>query len=172
MAIGLIAWLAWETEINVKAAVDRTSPIDLDEEDDPWYPIQVFAAVASQLSDDLEARDTLSHAVDRTARKDADGSSWVANHLRLANLLADVVKAPEAVKKPDRAPRPGDLVILGSTLDPRVRIALEVVPSNAADKITVFDPDDEDEERHFLTTHVNYVAWLAKDAAAQRIARA
>lgn len=103
-----------------------------------------MAAVASQLSDDLEARDTLIHAVGRTARRDADGSSWVANHLRLADVLTDVGRAPETVKRPNRAPRPGDLVILGSTLDPRVRIALEVVPSNAADKITVFDPDDED----------------------------
>jgi hypothetical protein len=172
MAIGLLAWLAWETEINVRAAVERTSLIDLEEEDDPWYPIQVFAAVASQLADDLEARDTLIHAVGRTARRDADGSSWVANHLRLADFVADVVKAPEAVKRPGRAPRPGDLVILGSALDPRVRIALEVVPSSASDKITVFDPDDEDEERHFLTTHVNYIEWLAKDAAARRIAGA
>jgi hypothetical protein len=172
VAIGLLAWLAWETEINVRAAIERTSLIDLEEEDDPWYPIQVFAAVASQLADDFEARDTLIHAVGRTARRDADGSSWVANHLRLADFLADVVKAPEAVKRPGRAPRPGDLVILGSAVDPRVRIALEVVPSSASDKITVFDPDDEDGERHFLTTHVNYVEWLAKDAATRRIAGA
>ena len=135
-------------------------------------PSRCLPPSPSPLAGDLEARDTLTHAVGRTARRDADGSSWVANHLRLADFLADVVKSPEAVKRPGRAPRPGDLVVLGSALDPRVRIALEVVPSGASDKITVLDPDDEDEERHFLTTHVNYVEWLAKDAAARRIAGA
>jgi hypothetical protein len=172
LAIGLLAWLAWEMEINVRAAVNRTSPIDLEEEDSPWYPIQVFAAIAGQLADDVEARDTLSHAVGRTARRDADGNSWVASHLRLADFLADVEKTPEAVRKSGRAPRPGDLVILGSALDPRVRIALEVVPSGASDKITVFDAEDEEEERQFLTSHVKCVEWVTMDAGSQRVAGA
>jgi hypothetical protein len=157
-------------EINVRAAVNRTSPIDLEEEDSPWYPIQVFAAIAGQLAGDVEARDTLRHAVGRTARRDADGNSWVSNHIRLAEFLADAEKTPEAVRKLSRAPRPGDLVILGSALDPRVRIALEVVPSGASHKITVFDADDEDEVRQFLTSHVKCVEWSTVDAASQRVA--
>lgn len=172
LATGLLAWLAWEMDINVRAAVNRTSPIDLEEEDSPWYPIQVFAAIAGQLAGDVEARDTLSHAVGRTARRDADGSSWAANHLRLADSLADVEKTPDVVRKSGRAPRPGDLVILGSALNPRVRIALEVVPSGASHKITVFDADDEDEERQFLTSHVQCVEWVTMGAASQRVAGA
>jgi hypothetical protein len=128
----------------------------------------VFAAIAHPLAGDLEAREILTHAVGRTARKGADASSWVARHLRLAERFADVMNSPEAVKKPDRAPRQGDLVVLGAALDPRVRIALGVVPSGATDKITVLDPADEDGERQFLASHVRYVGWLAKDAPSRR----
>jgi len=168
LAIGLLAWLAWEAETDVRAAVERTSPLDLEEEDAPWYRIQVFATVAAPLAGDQEAQETLSRAVARTARKGTDGSSWVARHLRLAGRLADVVKSPEGVQKPSRAPRPGDLVVLGSALDPRVRVALEVVPSGATDKITVFDQETEDGERQFLASHVRYAAWTAEEAASQR----
>ena len=168
MAVGLLGWLAWETELDVRAAVERTNPIDLKEEDKPWYPIQVFAAVAGLLAGDMEARDALTHAVARTARRGADGSSWVASHLHLADRVADVVKYPGVIKKPGRVPRPGDLVVLGSTLDPRVRIALKVVPSDATDKISVLDPKDEDGERQFLASHVSYAGWLAKDTASKR----
>jgi hypothetical protein len=168
LATGLLAWLAWETEIDVTAALDRTRPIDLDEEEDPWYAIQVFAAIAGPLAGDLEAREILTHAVGRTARKGADANSWVARHLRLAERFADVMNSPEAVKKPDRAPRQGDMVVLGAALDPRVRIALGVVPSGSTDKITVLDPADEDGERQFLASHVHYVGWLAKDAPSRR----
>jgi hypothetical protein len=169
LATGLLAWLAWETEISVTAALERTSPIDLEEEDDPWYAIQVFAAIAGQLAGDLEARDILSHAVARTARKGADGSAWVAGHLALADRLADIVKSPEAVKKSSRAPRPGDLIVLGPALDPRVRVALNVVPSGASDKIAVLDLEDEDGQRQFLASHLNYTSWREGGLASRRV---
>ena len=176
LAIGLLVWLAWETEIDVRAAVERTSPLNLEEDDDPWYPIQVFAAVAAQLAGDQEARETLTSAVTRTARRGADGSSWVETHLRLADWLASVVKTPEGVQKPSRGPRPGDLVVFGAALDPRVRVALEVVPSGAidriTDKITVFDQQTDDGKRQFIASHVKYVAWLAREAASKRTAGA
>ena len=169
LAIGMLAWLAWETEIDVRAAVERTSPLDLKKDDDPWYPIQVFAAVAAQLAGDQEARETLTGAVARTARRGADGSSWVATHLRLADRLAGIVKTPEDVQMLSRGPRPGNLVILSSALDPRVRIALEVVPSSATDKITVFDQQTDDGERQFIASHVRYIAWLEREAVPKRI---
>jgi hypothetical protein len=168
---GLLAWLAWDLEIDVKAAVERTTPIDRDEEDDPWYPIQVFAAVATQLVGDREAQETVVGAVERTARKGADAGSWLTTHLALADRLVKVIsQLGRPCPKLERAPRPGDLVILGSALDPRVRIALEVSPSGATGKITVLDQESDNRERQFLMTHVNYLVWWDNQTAAKRVA--
>lgn len=35
MATGLLAWLVWDVAIDVKAAVERTKPMDLEHEDEP-----------------------------------------------------------------------------------------------------------------------------------------
>jgi hypothetical protein len=163
--------LAWETEIDVAAALERTSPIDLEEEDEPWYAAQVFASLSGPLAGDAEPREVLTHAVGRTARKGVDGGSWVSRHLRLAGRLADIIESPEAVATPKRRARPGDLVVLGPTMDPRVRVALKVVPSGASDKIGVLDLDDEDGERQFLTSHAKYAAWSEHNEPSRRIAR-
>ena len=42
-------------------------------------------------------------------------------------------------------------------------------PAEQAVDFGASDSAMSDEERHFLTTHVNYVAWLAEGAAVQRI---
>lgn len=172
LASGLLAWLAWETEIDVTAALERTSPIDMEEEDDPWYPAQVFASIAGLLAGDAEAREILSHAVGRTARKGIDGSAWVARHLGLADGLAAVAASPESVTSPERAARPGDLVVLGSALDPRVRVVLEVVPSGSSDKVAVFDEANDEGQRQFLTSHVRCVEWWRLETAPRRAADA
>ena len=172
LTIGLLAWLAWDTEIDVAAALERTTPIDLQEEDDPWYPTQVFASVAGQLAGDTEARDILKHAVERTARKGTDGKAWLSGHLRLADRLVAVARNLDSAKSPGRSARVGDLVVLGSALDPRVRVVLEVVPSGASDKVTVFEYANDDRKRQFLANHVNCVAWLATDDRSPRRAGA
>jgi hypothetical protein len=171
LATSLLGWLAWETEIDVTAALERTRPIDLEEEDDPWYAVQVFASVAGQLARDAEALEVLAHAVARTARRGFDGVSWVSRHLRLAERIADIFESPQAVATPKRRARPGDLVVLGPTVDPRVRVALTVVPSGPLDKIGVLDLEDKDGKRQFLTSHVKYVAWSEHDEPSRRIAR-
>ncbi len=169
LAIGLLSWLAWEAEIDVKAAVERTSPINLEEEDAPWHGIQVFAAVAAHLSADQDARETLTAAVTRTARKGANASTWIKTHLAVADRLADVMSAPERVAKPPRPPMPGDLIVLGPAFDPRVRIALEVAPSGASDKITVLDPHHENGQRQFLASYVRYAALFEQETASKRL---
>jgi hypothetical protein len=171
LATGLLAWLAWETEIDVAAALERTSPIDREEEDDPWYAAQVFASLAGPLAGDDEARDVLDHAVGRTARRGVDGGSWVSRHLRLADRLADIIENPQGIATPQRRALSGDLVLLGPAMDPRVRVALRVVPSGASDKIGVLDLEDEDGERQFLTSHVKYAAWSEHNEPSRRIAR-
>ena len=169
LAIGLLAWLAWDVAIDVRAAVERTRPLDPTENDDPWYPSQVFAAVAAQLAGDSDARETLGEAVARMERRDADARVWLVTHLDLADRLVQVMKDPRAFSSADRTPRPGDLVILGPALDPRVRVALDVLPSGATDKVKVFDPEVENGERQFLATHVSYVGWWERELEPQSV---
>ena len=169
LAIGLLAWLAWQVPVDVKAAVVRTRPIDHEEEDDPWYPIQVFAAVATWLAHDSDARETLSDAVAQTKRRDADAGAWLATHLELAERLTRLSAAPESFVALSRAPRTGDLIILASALDPRVRVALDVVPSGTTDKVRVYDANTESEERQFLATHISHVGWWEEEVAPQQI---
>ena len=169
LAIGLLAWLAWDVAIDVRSAVERTRPLDPTMDDDPWYPIQVFAAVAAQLAGDSDARETLGGAVARTKRRDADAGVWLATHLDLADRLVQVMEAPQAFSPAGRTPQSGDLVILGPALDPRVRVALDILPSGATHKVKVFDPEVEKGERQFLATHVSYVGWWERELEAQPI---
>jgi hypothetical protein len=97
-------------------------------------------------------------------------STWLQTHLGIADRLARVVSAPESAVRLVRAPVPGDLVVLGSALDPRVRIALEVAPSGASDKITVLDTDDGKGQRQFLASHVRYAALFERESASKRVA--
>ena len=160
MVRGLLAWLAWETEVDVASALARSSPIDLEEDDDPWSSAQVFASVAAGLADDSDAQAVLTEAVGRTGRRGLDGGRWVAAHLPLARALADAAAAPESVRPVGRKPRAGDLVVLGSAFDPRVRVVLRVVPSGASDKIAVFDRDREEAERQFVASYVVCTPWV------------
>jgi hypothetical protein len=159
MATGLLAWLVWDVAIDVKAAVERTKPMDLEHEDEPWYPIQAFAAVAAYLAGDSDARDILRRAAAQTIRRGVNVDAWLSVHLGLADRLLRLVREPELITKPDREPRPGDLVMLGPEANPRIRIALRVLPSNNTNKIRVFDQEADGNQRQFHSTHVRYVAW-------------
>lgn len=163
LAIGLLGWLAWEVQVDVKAAVERKTPLDPEQHDDPWYPIQILAAAAPVLAADEEAREHFFNAVNRTPRRGHDVKSWLATHISFAERLEKIVTSPDRVRKADRAPQRGDLVILRAALAPRVRVVLTVAPSGDTTKITVLDDENEDCERHILATHVNYVACM--DAA-------
>jgi hypothetical protein len=99
-----------------------------------------------------------------------DAASWLSTHLALADRLAKVIAKPEFYPRAERPARPGDLVILGSALDPRVRVALDVAPSGTTGKISVLDQNSEDRERQFLATHVNFIAWWEKQTAPRRFA--
>jgi hypothetical protein len=162
LALGLLAWLGWEVGIDVKAAVERTTPFDPEQEDEPWYPIQLFAVVAGHLAGDEEARENLASAVSRTPRRGSNAKSWLATHLFLADRLAKVTARPDQIRKLDRPPLSGDLVILRGALDPRVRVALAVTASGNTEKITVHDAEYENNERHVLATYVRYVPWWQK----------
>jgi len=170
LALGLLAWLAWEMDIDVKAAVERTSPLDPEEENDPWYPIQLFAALAAYLSGDEEAQDNLANALSRTPRRGSEAKSWLAIHLFLADRLSEVIASPEQVRQIGRGPRSGDLVILRAALDPRVRVALNVTASGDTEKITVHDEESDGTERHVLATYVTYIGWWEKGYSSRVLA--
>jgi hypothetical protein len=168
MAIGLLAWLAWDVGIDVRSAVERTMTTDPDGEDDLWHRIQVFASVAARLAVDVDAQDMLSRAAVRTGRRGVDVGKWLANHLALAGRLLRVAENPGGFTKPDRTPRAGDLVTLGSALDPRVRVALAVTASGTTYKIRVFEPEVEGYSRQFVATHVMYMPWWERERAPKR----
>jgi hypothetical protein len=169
LAIALLAWLAWEMHVDVKAAVERKKPLDPEQNDDPWYPIQILASAAPALAADEEAREHFFAAVNRTPRRGHDVKLWLATHTSFAERLEKIIASPDRVRKADRAPQPGDLVILRAALDPRVRVALTVAPSGDTTKITVLDDENEECERHILATHVNYVACMGPARPLQTI---
>lgn len=174
LAIGLLAWSAWYVEIDVRSAVkiDQELPNPLDLDDPRWYPLQLFAAVAVPLAADQDARQTFEAAVHQTARKGVDAAAWLNAHLSLAEWLAQVTAMPDDVTALDGAPRPGDLIILRATLVPRIRLALEVVPSRTSYKVIVFAPEHPDGVRQFLITHVRHASLWGMPPAKSRPASA
>ena len=160
LAIGLLAWLAWEVQVDVRAAVEQKIPVDPEQDDDPWYPIQVLAAAAPALAADEEAREHFFTAVNRTPRRGHDVKLWLATHISFAERVEKIVASPDRVRNASRAPQPGDLVILRATLHPRVRLALAVAPSGDTTKITVLDDESENLERRILANYVNYVGCI------------
>ena len=56
VAEGLLAWLAWELGIDMSDAIRGTSAFEEEEKEDPWYPLQVFAALSAQLAPDTVAQ--------------------------------------------------------------------------------------------------------------------
>jgi hypothetical protein len=92
-----------------------------------------------------------------------DRTAWVARHLRLAERLSVIAANPEGAKSPARRTRAGDLVVLGSSENPRVRVVLEVVPSGGAENVKVFDYANGQGERQFRASHVRFASWLRDD---------
>ena len=159
IAVGLLAWLAWDVEVDMGTTVEGEGAIDGGAEREKWLRIQVVAAVATALARDEEAMGTLREAVGRTPRKGTDGSGWVARHLRFGEGLSAVAKAPSSVQGVDRRARAGDLVVLAEGFDPRVRVALEVTESGVADNIAVLDVEADDCVRRFRASYVAYTGW-------------
>ena len=56
VAIGLLGWLSWELGIDVRAAAQPDGLLD-QEQEAPWYPIQILAAVVPVLIADEEAEE-------------------------------------------------------------------------------------------------------------------
>jgi hypothetical protein len=165
MVVGLLAWFAWEIELDVEDAAKRGGQQGI--EDESWYAAQLYASLAPWLGTDADAATTFEGSVARTPRYGVDGDLWLRVHSRLAERCAAIALDPLLQTTVVRKPQAGDLVVLGERFDPRVRVVLSVVPSGADAKVTFYDPDDENGERAFLASRVLIVAWSTVDMAAK-----
>lgn len=157
MVVGLLVWLGWDVETDITVATQRGGLAGL--EDAQWYALQLLAALAPFLVDDPAALAILDESVARTPRFRVDGERWIAVHRAALAAFAGVAAHPDPHGQRGRRTRPGDLVILAHRETPRVRVVLEVVPGSEGDKVVVFDPDDEEGERLFLSSHATTLAW-------------
>jgi hypothetical protein len=156
-AIGLLGWLAWDVGIDVEVLSERGGRRGVEEEG--WYGAQIYALLAPWLVNDTEAISVLEQSVPRTPRPHVDGDRWWLVHLGLAQRLAELAAGPTRVTKRARVPRPGDLLWLSERFMPRVRVALDVVPTSGDMKVVVFDAEDETLRREFLASRIVTLPW-------------
>jgi len=162
IVIGLLAWLAWDVEIDAEEASKRAGLQGV--EDESWYSVQIFAALCPWLADDQVASTALEESVTRTPRAGVDPDRWLRTHRALAYAFAKASDNPEHHGKKGRCACPGDLVVLHSGESPRVRIVLDVRSSNNGSKVVLYDPAGTAGERAFLSSHVATLPWMP-DAA-------
>lgn len=164
MCLGLMGWLAWDSEVDVTEAAERGGLQGV--EDETWYWVQLLAALGPWLVTDDLAWSIVEESVPRTPRLEIDGDRWLRVHRGLLEAFAVMSIEPEKAGHVGRRPRPGDLVVLKSSESPRVRVILDVQPARDGDKVVFFDPNGTDGERVFLSSRVATMPWVAKLSAA------
>jgi hypothetical protein len=118
------------------------------------------------MAGDETASGFLEEGVSRTPRVRVDGDRWVSVHLSLMDAFAQASFDPDNHGQIRRSVRPGDLVVLNEGESPRVRVVLDVRPGADGGKVVVFDPDDPDGERAFLSSRVRSLAWTGAGSRA------
>jgi hypothetical protein len=159
LVAGLLAWLAWDTEVDLEKALGRAGREGV--ENDAWYFIQLFAALGPWLSTDNNASAIFETSVRRTLRFAIDADKWLLTHRTLATSFALIAADPDHHGKLGRLPQPGDLVILNNGESPRVRVILDVTQGTSGVKVTFLgreNPEAKD-KREFLATRVVTVPW-------------
>lgn len=156
-AIALLAWLAWELEIDVEFASRRNGQQGI--EDESWYSVQLFAALAPYIVGDTRAIQEVADSVRRTPRFHIDGDEWLRVQGELLSIVARMFSDPDAHGRAGRRPHPGDLAVLGEAFQPRIRVVLEVVPAGRDNKVVLFDAEDENGLQTFLASRVATLPW-------------
>lgn len=157
MVIGLLAWLSWEVETDIRVASQRDGRAGL--EDEQWYAVQLLAALSPWLADDEAAWTILEESVARTPRFRVDDKHWVSVHRAALETFALVVLMPDEHRQTGRRVKPGDLVVLGAREVPRVRVVLDVRQGSDGGKVAMLAPDAPDGERSFLASRVVTIEW-------------
>ncbi len=165
MVAGLLAWLAWDVETDIRVASQRGGFQGL--EDEQWYAVQLLAEIGQWIVDDDAAWKVLEDSVARTPRFQIDGERWLAVHRAALEMYALVGMAPDECGQHARGVKPGDLAVLGASEKPRVRVVLDVSAGSAGGKIVIFDPDAENKVRFFLASRVATLGWDASVGAEQ-----
>lgn len=156
--VGLLAWLAWDLEVDVEEASQREGTQGV--EDESWFPVQLLAALGPWLSEDDSAAALIEDSVMRTPRLGVDGRRWLQVHRALMEGYALVAADSDQHGQAGRHPLPGDLVVLSSRESPRVRVVLNVQPWRDSSKVVLFDPSDPSKERSFVASYVASLPWL------------
>lgn len=118
-----------------------------------WHNVQVFSTLAPALALDTDAQAILALSLERLVVE----GRWLADHLSIAEALADLETAPPAAASPGITPQRGDWVIVPPKFSPRVRVVLQVVPANGGPQMVVADPDDPSGKRVFTTARAHIV---------------
>lgn len=164
MVVGMLAWLAWEVEVDLAAASHQGGRQGV--EDDKWYDLQLLAVLAPWLVADDTASTILDQSVALTPRFGVDAERWRTMHWSALQVVATLAAAPDTSGGTGRRVQPGDLVVLRMGESPRVRVVLEIRQGAAGEKVVLFDPDAESGERSFLASRVPTLPWQAEPANA------
>jgi hypothetical protein len=81
------------------------------------------------------------------------------SHSELLECFSRVATDPDHHGQMGRRPSPGDLLVLGATVSPRVRVVLEVRPGSKGETVVFLDPTSEKGNRTFLAKHVVTLPW-------------
>lgn len=157
MVLGLLAWLAWDVETDIGVAAQREGLEGLKGEQ--WYAVQLLAALGPWIGDDAAAWSIMTESVARTPRVRVDSERWIAVHRAALETFALMALMPDEQNKTVRRVKPGDLVILRASEEPRVRVALDVQPGGSGTKVVILSPEAPDGERSFLESHVVTLPW-------------
>ena len=148
MVLGLMTWLAWESELDVGIARERNGWAGV--EDKRWTRLQRLAYLAPHFASDERALEIATASVHATPRRRQDGDAWIARQQSFMDEIASVVANPEACTRVTRSPQPGDIVCLPQKFNPRIRLVLEIRAGSRGQLVAVVDEDTKDGEKSFL----------------------
>src|SRR5690606_31536873 len=93
MVVGLLAWLAWDVETDIRVASQQGGLQGL--EDEQWHAVQLLAVLGSWLVEDDAARTILDTSVARTPRLRVDGERWIEAHYAALEAFTRAAEAPD-----------------------------------------------------------------------------
>jgi hypothetical protein len=150
IAVGLIVWLAWESEPQVEEdSEDDEWPEAVDQSEMlRWQQHVLYLGVG--IVDDDRAQDVSRNALAKTPRRGVDAPAWWSGQLRLLKEAVGLEEKLFLAKRSNDAITPGDFVVLPPDFEPRLRLALYVETGRNGLMVTVVDADTEDGVRKFL----------------------
>src|SRR5262249_24095503 len=115
--------------------------------------------IGNLIVEDVRAQSFAEGALEKTPRREMDHRSWWKNVLADLNWVVRFERNPELTQPSGRPIEPGDLVLLPSKFDPRLRVALEVEPGTRGPIVSVADGKNEDGIRRFVSSFLKTVEW-------------